>query len=485
MLSIGCCGIVLVAIGSTFEDLAYNVNRSTTELGTVFIARGIGSIFGTVSCSKLFRWFSGNYVMSGSLFIVMLMLIAIPFSSNVFQLHVYFLILGLGTSVTDTGCQLMTRKLHGKESGPWLGLNATVFGLSAAIVPFLELLTKSVVHRYAIFAAISALSFLNMLRIARLNDIEENKDRLLSRAFTGLSDLENSSPAIIKRDIPHFHTEILVALMLFAFVGGGVSCTAYLESYVEETGVIDRSNKEKIFLALWLSITVGRFAGVYLQSFLGDSGVILSISIFSLGGFFGMLLIFLFPFSPTSLWIGVITYGLLHGPTVGFCQDLNNRLTLLNESSMSIVMFGLVCGASVLPFLTGFVWQHSGSPRTFIAIVGLSMLIPFPLLHVAKNVSYVYNPICVDETESESGSESSGEKANDKRNGRGNGYNVDKGNRNGNYGGDRGKERIKEWGKELIARTGGPRKYYSIDTSNRDLNSAHGGDTATTQSPTN
>ena len=433
MLSIGCCGIVLVAIGSTFENLARNVNRSTTELGTVFIARGFGSIIGTVSSSKLFYWFSGNYVMSGSLSIIMLMLMAIPLSSNSIQLHFYFLLLGLGTSVTDTGCQLMTRKLHGKDSGPWLGINATVFGLSAALVPFLELLTKNVFHRYAIFATIVALSFFNMLRVARLNEIEEHKDRALSRAITARSDEETLPLENIKENAPHYRTEILVALMLFAFVGGGVSCTAYLGSYVEATGVIERSNKDKIFLALWLSITVGRFVGVYLQSFLGDTGVILSISIFSLGGFLGMLLIYLFPFSPMSLWIGVIIYGFLHGPTVGFCQDLNNRLTVLNESSMSIVMFGLVCGASIIPFLTGFLWKLTDSPLTFIAIVGLSMLIPFPLLHIAKNVSYVYNP------------QSSGEDS------------------------DRGRER----GRETEVRTSRQHKYHSIDAHTHTHTDSH------------
>jgi predicted MFS family arabinose efflux permease len=423
MLSIGCCGIVLVAIGSTFEDLAHNVKRSTTELGTVFIARGFGSIIGTVSSSKLFCWFSGNYVMSGALSIIMLMLMAIPLSSSAIQLHIYFLFLGLGTSVTDTGCQLLTRKLHGKESGPWLGINATVFGLSAALVPFLELLTSNVLHRYAMFATIVALSFFYMLRMARLNEIDEHKDRVLSRDITARFDEDASSLENVNQIVPHFRTEILVALMLFAFVGGGVSCTAYLETYVEVTSAIERSNKDKLFLALWLSITVGRFVGVYLQSFLGDSGVILSISIFSLGGFLGMLLIYLFPFSPTALWIGVIVYGFLHGPTVGFCQDLNNRLTVLNESSMSIVMFGLVCGASLVPFLTGFVWKHTGSPMSFTAIVGLSMLIPFPLLHIARNVSYVYNP------------HSSGDDS----------------------------DRDRESGRETEVRTSRPHKYHSID----------------------
>ena len=44
MLSMGVCGIVLVAIGSTLEDLAHQIDRSTTSIGSVFIARGAGSV---------------------------------------------------------------------------------------------------------------------------------------------------------------------------------------------------------------------------------------------------------------------------------------------------------------------------------------------------------------------------------------------------------------------------------------------------------
>ena len=135
MISMGCCGIVLVTISSTFENLAQQVHKSTTELGTVFILRGFGSIVGTISCSKLFAWFPENYVLSCSLSLITFMLILIPFSFNPTQLHVYFFFLGMGTAVTDTGCQLMTRKVHGKNAGPWLGINATMFGLSAAFVP--------------------------------------------------------------------------------------------------------------------------------------------------------------------------------------------------------------------------------------------------------------------------------------------------------------------------------------------------------------
>jgi hypothetical protein len=46
------CGIVLVALGSTLEDLAKNVEKTATKIGTVFIFRGFGAIFGAIASAK-------------------------------------------------------------------------------------------------------------------------------------------------------------------------------------------------------------------------------------------------------------------------------------------------------------------------------------------------------------------------------------------------------------------------------------------------
>jgi Major Facilitator Superfamily len=387
VMAMGCLGTVLVAIGSTFEDLADQVHETTTDLSTVFIIRGIGSIFGTASCSKMFYLFPGNYVLSMSMAIIMIALVVIPFSTSTIQLHICFFLLGLGCSVTDTGCQLMTRKLYEKDAGPWLGINATVFGLSAAFVPILELVSRQLLTRYVIFSSLVAISFCYMYQIASRSGNDDSYTSLNARGYSTIPSVIREIPE--QMSAPHHRTEILVACMLFSFVGGGVTCTAYLESYVDQTGAIDRTQKEHLFLVLWLSITIGRFLGVYVQRFLGNDGVIFFLSVFSSGGFFGMLLVFLYPSSSTALWLGTITYGLFHGPTVGFCQDLNNRLTIIDANSMVIVMFGLVCGASVVPFLTGLIWDRSHMPITFIIIVGFSMLVPLPLAHLAQHVSYL------------------------------------------------------------------------------------------------
>ena len=101
-----------------------------------------------------------------------------------------------------------------------------------------------------------------------------------------------------------------------------------------------------------------------------------------------MLLILWFPKNPESLWIGVAFYGLFNGPCVGYCYDLNNRITYPSEASMAIVMFGLNFGASLIPYITSLIWNRGGGPRTLIVMTFITMFVPLPLLHITKYLSY-------------------------------------------------------------------------------------------------
>ena len=108
--------------------------------------------------------------------------------------------------------------------------------------------------------------------------------------------------------------------MLFCFVGGSIAATAYIESYVAQTGIVEAQYKSRVVFVLWISITIGRFVGLQDQISLSDFGLVVDLSMFCIGGFLAMLLIFLYPHSPNALWFGVAMYGFFHGPTVGFCQ---------------------------------------------------------------------------------------------------------------------------------------------------------------------
>ena len=375
MLAMGVCGIVLVALGSTLESLASNVDRTATEIGTVFITRGFGAILGAIVSAKLYKWFPGNYVILFGLISICLLLVALPFVSSDIVLHIFFMFLGLMTAITDTGCQIMTRKLHGKQAGPWLGANTVSFGISGAFVPIIEIFTASLFIQYFSMSGI-------VLLVALIIGLGPNPEKN-GQIPSGPPKREGQTD-----EIPHYRVEMTIGLMVFFFIGGKVTTTAYLGSYVDQTGVIDSYHENFLILVLWIAITIGRLAGVYDQRFLTNKTLPVHLTVFCVGGVLSMLLVLWFPRNPESLWIGVAFYGLFNGPCVGYCYDLNNRITYPSESSMAIVMFGLNFGASLVPYATSLIWNAGGGPRTLIVVTFVTMIVPLPLLYATRYLSY-------------------------------------------------------------------------------------------------
>jgi predicted MFS family arabinose efflux permease len=380
MAAMGVCGTVLVAIGSNLEDMAENCGTTSTEIGTVFIARGVGAIFGAILSAKLYLWYHGSVVMSFALAAITLLLLILPYNTSVIFLHAIFFFLGLATAITDTGCQIMTRKIHGKGAGPWLGANTVAFGIAGAIVPLIEVFTDSMIVEYSILSGIVLL--VTFMLIFGPNP---EKDGRLSGMPTGKGK---------GGDAPHYNVEIVIACMVFCFIGGKVSMTAYLKTYVDDTGVLSTGDASYLILVFWIAITIGRLAGVQDQRFVTNETLPLHLTILCIGGFLSMLLILWFPDSADCLWIGIAFYGLFNGPCVGYSYDWNNRTTYPTEKSMSIVMFGLNFGASLVPYLTAVIWNHGGGPMTLIVVTFLSMFTPLPLLYITKYLSYdpVINP---------------------------------------------------------------------------------------------
>lgn len=166
-----------------------------------------------------------------------------------------------------------------------------------------------------------------------------------------------------------------------------VGATAYLEDYVEDTGVISTGHEELLIVVLWTAITVGRLAGLQDQRHLTLPKLYRHATVLFLCGGLAAAFILMFQSSAFVLWAGVGAYGLYNGPTVGYCYDLNNRVTFPSEMGMSVVMFGLNFGASIVPYVISWVWEATDWPQSLIVIIVLSHLIPYPLMLNAKRIA--------------------------------------------------------------------------------------------------
>ncbi|CAM9449177.1 unnamed protein product [Ectocarpus sp. 6 AP-2014] len=391
MFAMGVCGIVLVALGSTLDDLADNCDTTATDVGSVFIARGVGAVLGAVVSSKLYLWMRGNNVMSIVLLLLTAVLIYMPFITSVYTLHFAFFVLGLCTAITDTGCQIMTRKLHGAKAGPWLGANTVVFGISGALVPLIGYLTGSLFVQYIILSAVSCATAVFLIILPAPEKYEgllEERKKMPERREENVGVPGESSTSICKMAAFYrrYKIEFHISGMVFCLIGGKVGATAYLESYVDDTDVIDESHAELLIVVLWTAITIGRLAGLQDQRHLTLPRLYRHSTILFLCGAAAAATILVFQSSAFVLWTGIAAYGLYNGPTVGYCYDLNNRVTMPSEMGMSVVMFGLNFGASIVPYVISWVWDYTGSPETLIVIIMLSHLLPYPLMLNAKRI---------------------------------------------------------------------------------------------------
>lgn len=410
MMAMGVCGIVLVAIGSNLRGLAANCNMSATQLGTVFIARGAGAIFGAVASSKLFCWFrsTGNRVMILTLVALSILVMILPAVSDVYTMHALFAALGTCTAVIDTGCQIQTRKVHGIAAGPWLGCNTISFSLSGALVPIIALITGG-----SLFAQCTILSTVIIISIIlmcipkgpeslpppkaafaprhRMKQKPSNTEDASSGAgavsFAGAGKEDGAtadggegdgSGKLSKKKSWPYVVESLAAWEVFWLIGGKVAATSYLTSYVDSMEVISASGANLLLVVLWIGISLGRLVGVFEQINLSTARLYLHIRIQLWLGASGMALVLSFPGSGPCLWIGVCVYGVSNGPTIGYIYDLCNRTTAASEKGMSIVMFGLNIGASFIPYLVSFTWDSGAGPITLPVVIMISHLLPIP-----------------------------------------------------------------------------------------------------------
>ncbi|CAN0252299.1 unnamed protein product, partial [Ectocarpus sp. 4 AP-2014] len=216
----------------TLEDLAINCGTTSTKVGTVFVAKGAGTGIGALMSPKLYLSVRGNTVLSVGLVLLSAILLYFPFLSSVFTLHLAFFVQGLVVDILMTGCQIMTRKVHGDKCNLWTGANVVSLGLSSALFPVVAYLDDSLFDQYSILSGMSiAVAIILGVVIPAPESfeglIEETPESLMVDSAAGGMELPGKSTWTRKCSLFYskYSVEFNIGAMVLCLIGGTVSGT--------------------------------------------------------------------------------------------------------------------------------------------------------------------------------------------------------------------------------------------------------------------
>ncbi|CAN0136216.1 unnamed protein product [Scytosiphon promiscuus] len=389
----GCCGMVLMALNSTLVQLAVNCGTTSVEVGTVFIAMAAGTGVGVLVSPMLYRSFHGNLVISSCLLALTGGLLSMPFVSSVFLLHLAYFVWGTLHDTIITGCQIMTQKVHGSGSGVWMGANMVALGLSSALVTVIFYLEDVLFRRYAYLSAWCFLVafFLGIVLPAPEKSggsLDEGAVPLVKRPngsaaagkLAGQTSWMGRCPAFIKT----YSVELQMFVMLVMLVGGQTAATAYLQTFVERTDAIADSQETLLMVDMWVAAAIGLVGGLWDQQRCTVPRLYRHATVAFLSGGAAGASILAFQDSAPAVWVCIALMGLSYGPTVGYCYELYNRISVSSETGMAIVTFGVSFGSPAVPYAMSLVLDHTTSSTWFLVILVLTRLLPYPLLLSAR-----------------------------------------------------------------------------------------------------
>lgn len=374
--AMGLCGVVLAVLGSTLGRVARQCGTTATGAGTVFLARGLGSVAGAivslVTYSALDERRTRLAVVAAQLGLALGM-VSLTLVTSVSGLHALWGLIGACTATLDTGVQIATLESLHKDAPFWLATNTVAFCVAGAVVQSVQIGVSSI---KALNGGIAIVCVVNAAALARAPYVN-------FRPGLGMMPLRRAVSGL----------EWLFATICFLLIGGHVDATSYITTYIHQSHVVPRAHTHVILMTLWAALVVGRLVGfrgqLRLIEFRSEKvarTVAVNLVAWLCVAAFGTLLILAASSSRPIFWIGIALYGLGNGPSVGFCYDLVQRVADTTVLGLTVVMLGLNLGCSIVPFATATAWQITGSPRVLIFAMLACVLVPLPLILVSPAV---------------------------------------------------------------------------------------------------
>ncbi|HUF98923.1 MAG TPA: MFS transporter [Ilumatobacter sp.] len=346
-------GISLTFIGPALSELRDRSGSGIGGIGVLFAAQSIGYFFGSLAAGRLYDRFNGHRVFAAALLIIGLGMFLLPMFNSIGALVVVFVVIGLGSSSTDVGANLLLMWTLRANSGRAMNTLHLFFGFGALVSPLF-------IHVGLDLAARSATAFCVLL------------------AVWTLATPAPAAPAAARDE----HTDttwrllLLLATFFTLYVGLEIGFSGWIKTYGEE---IDLSELTATWLTtvFWVGFTVGRMLSAALAQRFRPKAILSYASALTI---VASATLIVGNGSTAPLWFGTALMGIATAPQFPVMFTYLERRIHITGAATAWFVAAAGIGGLTFPWLIGRWFDASGTQAVMWAV---------GILSVATTISFI------------------------------------------------------------------------------------------------
>ncbi len=343
-------GFIMMALGSTLTVMAKKLDVSFEQLSYAFMFRSLGFFTGAILGGRIFDKLPGHRILFTGLSGMAIFSALVPLAPNLYVVLGLFLLQGLSGSLLNVGGNTMVLwSNRGRNVAPLLtGLHFS-WGLGSAVSPLIveqvERLSGGIKWVYFTLS-LFAIPVLVMLF------------RLSSPSHPEISEDEPTPPLILP-------LAILVGCFFFLYTGFEASVISWLNTYMTETNLGDKSAAYKLSSTFLFVFTFGRLLAILFASKFRPRTILITDFI---GCFLSVGAILLWSNSVPVLWIASCVMGLSMASVFPTMLAFAERRMTLSGKLTGYLFSASSGGSMILPFVVGQFFTSIG-PRVLYYVV--------------------------------------------------------------------------------------------------------------------
>jgi MFS transporter, FHS family, Na+ dependent glucose transporter 1 len=355
-------GLVSASLGPTLPGLAKHTQSRLSDISSLFVARSLGYLAGSLLGGRLYDRISGHPVMAAALLAMAGMMGLAPLVPMLWALAAALLILGLAEGVLDVGGNALLVWVHGEKVGPFMNGLHFFFGLGAFLSPVI--IAQTMLRGGNILRAYWTLALL-----------------LLPGTFWLLRLPSPDAPAASSAGSAGQVSGRLVGLLVvffFLYAGAEIALGGWIYSYAAALHLSSDTVAAYLTSAFWGSLTVGRLLAIAVAARYPPQSLLLADFI---GCLASLGLLWLLPSSLVATWLGTCGAGLSMASVFPATLSLAQGRMRITGEVTGWFLVGVGAGGMTLPWVIGQFFESAG-PRATVVILLIDLIAAVGLLAV-------------------------------------------------------------------------------------------------------